>query len=31
MKGSIVQAAEGGLEAASRAQAMERLLIDHHQ
>jgi hypothetical protein len=31
MKGSIVQAAEGDPEAASRAQAMGRLLIDHHR
>jgi AcrR family transcriptional regulator len=31
MKGSIVQAAEGDLEAAKRAQAMGRLLIDHHR
>jgi AcrR family transcriptional regulator len=31
MKGSIVQAAEGDLEAAKRAQTMGRLLIDHHR
>jgi AcrR family transcriptional regulator len=31
MKGSIVQAAEGDLDAAKRAQAMGRLLIDYHR
>lgn len=31
MKGSIVQAAEGDLDAAKRAQAMGRLLIDSHR
>lgn len=31
MKGSIVQAAEGDLQAATRAQEMGRLLIDHHR
>ena len=31
MKGSIVQAAEGDLEAAKRAQTMGRLLIDHYR
>ena len=31
MKGSIAQAAEGDLQAASRARAMGRLLIDHHR
>jgi AcrR family transcriptional regulator len=31
MKGSIVQAAEGDLEAARRAQAMGRLLINSHR
>jgi AcrR family transcriptional regulator len=31
MKGSIVQGAEGDLEAAKRAQAMARLLIDQHR
>jgi AcrR family transcriptional regulator len=31
MKGSIVQAAEGDLDAARRAQAMGRLLIDSHR
>jgi AcrR family transcriptional regulator len=31
MKGSIVQGAEGDLEAAKRAQAMGRLLIDQHR
>jgi AcrR family transcriptional regulator len=31
MKGSIVQGAEGDLEAAKRAQAMGRLLIDKHR
>jgi len=31
MKGAIVQAAEGDLIAAQRAQSMGRLLIDHHR
>jgi AcrR family transcriptional regulator len=31
MKGSIVQAAEGDLEAARRAQTMGRLLIEHYR
>jgi hypothetical protein len=31
MKGSIVQAGEGELEAAKRAQAMARLLIDQYR
>lgn len=31
MKGSIVQAGEGDLDAAKRAQVMGRLLIDHHR
>jgi hypothetical protein len=31
MKGSIVQAAEGDLEAATRAQAMGRLLINNYR
>ena len=31
MKGSIVQAAEGDVEAARRAQTMGRLLIEHHR
>jgi len=31
MKGSIVHAAEGDLEAAKRAQTMGRLLIEHHR
>jgi AcrR family transcriptional regulator len=31
MKGSIVQAAEGDLDAARRARAMARLLIDQHR
>jgi AcrR family transcriptional regulator len=31
MKGSIISAAEGDLEAAHRAQAMARALIEHHR
>ena len=31
MKGAIVQAAEGDLDAAKRAQIMGRLLIEHHR
>ena len=31
MKGSIVAAAEGDLEAAQRAKAMARLVLDHHR
>jgi hypothetical protein len=31
MKGSIVQAAEGDREAAKRAQALGRLLIEQHR
>jgi hypothetical protein len=31
MKGSIVAAAEGDREAAQRAKAMARLLLDHHR
>ena len=31
MKGSIVSAAEGDLEAARRAQSIGRLLIDEHR
>jgi AcrR family transcriptional regulator len=31
MKGSIIQAGEGDLEAAKRAQTMGRLLIEHHR
>jgi len=31
MKGSIVQAVEGDLDAASRAKSMARLLIDTHR
>jgi hypothetical protein len=31
MKGSIVSAAEGDGDAAKRAQAMARLLIDQHR
>jgi hypothetical protein len=30
MKGSIVQAAEGDVDAARRAQELARLLIHHH-
>jgi AcrR family transcriptional regulator len=31
MKGSIVQAAEGDVDAARRAQALARMLIEHHR
>ncbi len=31
MKGSIVQAAEGDVDAARRAQALARLLIEQHR
>jgi hypothetical protein len=31
MKGSIVAAAEGDIEAAQRAKSMARLLLDHHR